>query len=567
MATLKDFVVNRGLVVNTTATVNGVDVLANDWATLQSAYANDLATFNTVTANTYNSYVTLNGRINLVQDNVGSIVANYSANDYVTWLAAMANDGVTLATARANDFNTYTTLVSEYKANDYATWLSAQANDGVTLDSARANDFNTYTTLTNEYKANDYATWLSAQANDGVTLDSARANDGVTLATARANDYNTYSTLVNEYSANDYTTYTTLLNGYRANDHATWSGLNSYINLKANASVTITAGDGLTGGGDLSTNRTLAVDSTVVRTSGPQSIGGLKTFTDSVIISGDLTVEGNTTTIGTTSLLVEDKFIELAANTVGAPSGDVGIYLNRGNEGNSAIYYDQSEGYFALVNTNDPTTNTTVSPTGFAALRVGTLIVSNTQVVTNLNADLLDGQTGSYYLDFANATNTNLITLDRVLANGNSSTRSVVVGGLTVDSNTLHVDSTNNFVGVGTVIPKSQFQVNDAGYSTSALATTTTTADQVLDSFSAATFRTAKYLVQVHDTANNYYHSCEILLIHDGATVYMTEYAIVYTSASLATFNADINGGNVRLLVTPTNNTNTIRVVRSALLV
>ena len=44
MATLKDFVVNRGLVVNTTATVNGVDVLANDWATLQTALANDSAT-------------------------------------------------------------------------------------------------------------------------------------------------------------------------------------------------------------------------------------------------------------------------------------------------------------------------------------------------------------------------------------------------------------------------------------------------------------------------------------------------------------------------------------------
>lgn len=563
MATLKDFVVNRGLVVNTQAFVNGVDVLANDGVTLLSAYANDVSTLNTLRANDFNTYTTLNGRINLVQDNVGSIVTNYEANDYVTWLAAMANDGVTLASARANDYNTYTTLVSAYQANDYVTLLASYANDGVTLSSALAND---YSTVLAAY-ANDGVTLASARANDYTTWQAAMANDLSTWNSARANDYSTYTTLVNEYQANDHATYTTLLNGYRANDYATWSGLNSYTNIKANASITISAGDGLTGGGDLSTNRTLAVDSTVVRTSGNQNIAGLKTFTDSVVISGDLTVEGNTTTIGTTSLLVEDKFIELAANTVGAPSGDVGIYLNRGNEGNSAIYYDQSEGYFALVNTLDPTTNTVVSPTGFAALRVGTLIVSNTQVVTNLNADLLDGQSGSYYVDFANATNTNLITLARVTANGATTTDAITVGGLTVDANTFHVDSTNNTVGVGTLIPKAQFQVNDAGYSTSALATTTTTANQVLDSFAAATFRTAKYLVQVHDTANNYYHSCEILLIHDGATVYMTEYAIVYTSISLASFNADISGGNVRLLVTPTNNTNTIRVVRSALLV
>jgi hypothetical protein len=508
MATLKDFVVNRGLVVNTQAIINGVDVLANDGVTLLSAYANDVATLNTLSANDFNSYTTLNGRINTVQDNVGSIVANYSANDYVTWLAATANDGVTLASARANDFTTYTTLVGEYKANDYATWLSS-----------------------------------------------------------RANDYTTYTTLVNEYQANDHTTYTTLLNGYRANDYATWTGATSFTNIKANSSITFTAGDGLTGGGDLSANRTLSVDSTVVRTTGAQNIGGLKTFTDSVVINGDLTIEGNTTTIGTTSLLVEDKFIELAANTVGAPSGDVGIYLNRGNQGNSAIYYDQSEGYFALVNTLDPATNTVVSPTSFAALRVGTILVSNTQVVTNLNADLLDGQSGSYYLDFGNATNTGVITLDRVLANGNSSSHSISVGGLTVDSNTFHVDSTNNFVGVRTVTPLAPLQIEAVGIATSTLPTTTTTANQVLDTFSAAAFRTAKYTVQVHDTANNYYHSCEILLIHDGSTVYMTEYAIVFTSVSLATFNADISGGNVRLLVTPTNNTNTIRVVRSALAV
>lgn len=519
MATLNDFVVNRGLVVNTQAIINGVDVLANDGVTLLSAYANDGITLTTALANDYNTYTTLNGRIDTVQNNVGSIVANYSANDYSTWLAAMANDGVTLATAIANDYSTYTTLVSEYRANDYSTWLSAMSNDGSTL------------------------------------------------TTALANDYSTYTTLANEYSANDYSTYTTLLNGYRANDYATWVSATSFTNIKANSDVNVISGDGLDGGGPLTSNITLSVDSTVVRTTGAQNINGLKTFTDSVIISGDLTVQGNTTTIGTTNLLVEDKFIELASNTTGTPSGDVGIYLNRGDQGNSAIYYDQSEGYFSLVNTLDPATNTVVSPTSFAALKVGTILVSNTQVVTNLNADQLDGQDGSYYLDFGNSTNTNLITLDRVLANGNSSSHSISVGGLTVDSNTLHVDSTNNFVGIRTLTPLAPLQIEVVGIATSTLPTTANTANQVLDTFSAASFRTAKYTIQIHDTANNYYHSCEILLIHDGTTVHMTEYAIIFTNTSLASFNADIVGGSVRLLVTPINTTNTIRVVRSALAV
>jgi hypothetical protein len=46
---------------------------------------------------------------------------------------------------------------------------------------------------------------------------------------------------------------------------------------------TITTGDGLTGGGTLAGNLTLTVDSSVVRTTGAQSIAGAKEFTDPVL--------------------------------------------------------------------------------------------------------------------------------------------------------------------------------------------------------------------------------------------------------------------------------------------
>lgn len=516
MAVLRDFVINRGLVVNTSATIGGVDVLANDYAT-----------YLTLTANIYNTFAYL------------------SANT--------GGDGNT-ALAYANDYNTYTTLVGEYAANDWNTLSTARANDGATLATARANDYNTYTTLVAEYSANDWN-----------TLSTARANDGATLLSARANDWNTYTTLANEYAANDFSTYTTLLNGYRANDYATWSGLNSFVDIKANSSVNILPGDGLSGGGPITANVTLSVDGTVVRTTGDQNIGGVKTFTDSVIVSGDLTVNGNVVSVDTTSLRVEDRFIELGSNNTGAPVGDVGLYLNRGTSGNSAIYYDEDAGYFALAHTADPATNTVVSPVSFGALRIATLLVSNNTVVSNLNADLLDGQTGSYYVDFNNATNTNLITLARVTANGATTTDAITVGGLTVDSNTLHVDSTNNYVGIRTLTPNAPLQIEDVGLDTSVLVTSATTPDQVVDTFSASIFRTAKYLVQVHDTVNNWYQTSEILLIHDGTTTYTTEYAIVYTNSALASFSSDISGGNVRLLVTPTNAVNTIRIFRSVI--
>ena len=572
MATIKDFILKQGLQVNTAITVGGVDVLANDFATLTTARsefaANDVATLNTARAN---DGVTLNSALANDHTTYTTLQGEYRANDHNTYTiliglidAVEANVGGGSSAAAANDYNTYTTLVSEYSANDYNTYTTLQgefaANDFATLNAARANDYNTYTTLSGEFAANDYNTYTTLQGE-------LAANDLATLNAARANDYNTYTTLVNEYSANDYATYTTLQGEYRANDYATWTGLNSAINIKANSSVNILAGDGINGGGPLTANVNIAVDTTVVRTSGDQSIAGIKTFSDNVVVLGDLTVEGNTTTIGTTSLLVTDKFIELASNTTGTPAGDVGIYLNRGDFGNSAIYYDQAGGYFALAETADPTTNTSVSPVSFANLRIGHLQVGSTDLVTNLNADLLDGQSGAYYLDFANASNTNYITLAYVTANGASTTDAISVGGLAVDGDTLYVDSANDRVGINTLVPGSSLQIKDVALETSSLTTTETTADQIVDSWSASTFRTAKYLLQIHDTSANEYHTSEILLTHNGTTVFLTEYAIIYTAASLGSFNSDISGGNVRLLVTPTNNNNVVKAYRQLLTV
>ena len=90
---------------------------------------------------------------------------------------------------------------------------------------------------------------------------------------------------------------------------------------------------------------------------------------------------------------------------------------------------------------------------------------------------------------------------------------------------------------------------------------TSTTADQVVDSFSAGTYRTAKYLISMaHATLG--YHATEVLAIHDGTTVYMTEYGTVFTQASLGTFDGSIVSGMVRLTVTPINTNTTVKLQR-----
>ena len=83
-----------------------------------------------------------------------------------------------------------------------------------------------------------------------------------------------------------------------------------------------------------------------------------------VRVRGDLIVDGDTTTVNTATLSVEDTFIELARNNSGTIL-DSGLYVNRGTSGDNAVFYwDESEDNFIIgTTTNDagtsPLTNIT----------------------------------------------------------------------------------------------------------------------------------------------------------------------------------------------------------------
>ena len=87
-------------------------------------------------------------------------------------------------------------------------------------------------------------------------------------------------------------------------------------------------------------------------------------------------------------------------------------------------------------------------------------------------------------------------------------------------------------------------------------ATTTTESQTSIDSFSASTYRSAKYQVQI--TRGSEYQVTEISIVHDGSDSYGTEYATLKTGETLSTFSTDISGGNVRLLATPSSSTSTV---------
>lgn len=93
------------------------------------------------------------------------------------------------------------------------------------------------------------------------------------------------------------------------------------------------------------------------------------------------------------------------------------------------------------------------------------------------------------------------------------------------------------------------------GYYTASVLTATT-ADQVLSS-NAVAIKGIKYVINAtHASAGT--HACEVLLINNGSNAYFVQYGDVYSTASLFTLSADVDSGNMRLLVTPANTNTTI---------
>jgi len=143
------------------------------------------------------------------------------------------------------------------------------------------------------------------------------------------------------------------LSGFVANEHIDHSG------------VTLTAGAGLTGGGDITASRSfavgggdgitinandVAVNNTVVRTSGTQTIGGAKTFSGDAIFSGNITVNGSQTIINTETLTVDDNIIVLNDNASGTPSQNAGIEVERGSSTNVQLRWNETDDKWQFTN-------------------------------------------------------------------------------------------------------------------------------------------------------------------------------------------------------------------------
>ena len=120
----------------------------------------------------------------------------------------------------------------------------------------------------------------------------------------------------------------------------------------------LSAGTGVTySGGAFSIGQAVATDSDV-------------TF-DDVVVSGNLTINGTTTTAASTNTTITDKLIELGNGQSGSPSGDLGLVFERGSSANAFIGFDESADKFTVG-----TGTFTGASTGNLSITTGTLVAN-----------------------------------------------------------------------------------------------------------------------------------------------------------------------------------------------
>jgi len=115
-----------------------------------------------------------------------------------------------------------------------------------------------------------------------------------------------------------------------------------------------------------------------LRTSGDYTIktgtgaGGSNTVTfdsKTTRVSGDLVVDGTSTTLNTTTLTIEDPIIRLAKNNTNTVDTDSGILVERGLANNAAFYWNEGDSVFKAVTTTSDGTGTAITDTALANIR------------------------------------------------------------------------------------------------------------------------------------------------------------------------------------------------------
>jgi hypothetical protein len=274
----------------------------------------------------------------------------------------------------------------------------------------------------------------------------------------------------------------------------------------------------------------------------------------SYVAGNGLTLTGNSFSINTAVTVDVSTAQTLTNKTLTSPSITTptvtGLTLNDSSivfEGSSA---DNHETTLTVTNPTEDRTITLQNASGTVAF------TADIESAIDTFGGAVTGGTG---ITASYASTSNILTITNagvqsLAGTADQITASASTGAVTLSlPQSIATTSSPTFSGlsVGSVT------LTDALIGTATTSVSTTSAT-VVDTWSATTYSTAKYIVQMKN--GNDIEVLEVLVTVDANNnVYLTEYADVISNAQIGTTDADYTGGNVRLLVTSTNGT-TVKV-------
>ena len=301
-----------------------------------------------------------------------------------------------------------------------------------------------------------------------------------------------------------------------------------------------------------------------------------------LIVQGNLTIRGNVTTINSTTVVIDDKNLVLANNAINALEADgAGITINGAN---ATFTYAQSDDKFvtnknlevqgSLVSNSLTTNQVNVtssaitlvsslagSPTSNASLVVNRGSSSDVDLKWNEDTDRWQfTNDGTNYFNIPRPEEYDNVIYDVSIQDGTAPTSSANL--LLSGKKSGNLVSTDKIEIVGSGLVKVTRTNDDklsiaAGVGTITVTNIDNAGNYVLDQLPIGSYRSAKYVYSALTTAyisgGPNYATGEILVLHDGANAYITQYAMITsTNDDVINLSADINSGNLRLLATAT---------------
>ena len=273
------------------------------------------------------------------------------------------------------------------------------------------------------------------------------------------------------------------------------------------------------------------------------------TMSQDLTITGDLTVNGATTTVSTTNTIVSDLLLELGNGTTGTPANDAGIVIERGDQDNAFIGFDESANKF------------TMGTGSFTGASTGDLTIAAGILLANLEGDVTGDVTGNADTATTLATGRNFsltgeVTAANVSFNGSSAVALAASLDKTAITNqtTITEIADGDFVLVADVsdsnnlkkITKSNFVSALGGGTMSSFNITDGSTSQQIDNGEDITFADgtgAEFVVSATNTVT--VNSVDSEIVHDNLSGFVANEHIDHTSVVLSAGAGLTGGGDI----------------------